>query len=167
MKHDRSLGSDINNWVLLAAVGIVSFGGALIYAIVGENSIFIKAYFIAGSALVAGFSSWWFAKNPPAMISPAWQYYALIAFLMIGATITGGIENSRSIGAWITVGISFIIYGILERNRHISFTGLLSSGVAIALYVCNIPNLGIVLEIITGLIFLLSALLLKHSKQNN
>jgi len=42
-----------NNWALLAAVSAVSFGGALIYALAGETSAAIPAYFVAASVVLS------------------------------------------------------------------------------------------------------------------
>lgn len=41
-----------NSWVLLAAVAVVSLGGAVVYAMAGETSPVIALYFLLGSGCV-------------------------------------------------------------------------------------------------------------------
>lgn len=151
-----------NNWALLAGVSLVSFGGAAVYATYEENSIAIGVYFLVASVSLAAFAFYWFKDHPPAMKAPWWAYALVVAGLEVGGFLGGSIEGTRAIGAWIAVGLAFVAYGLLERSRLISITGLCAALLGIATYILISGNIGLILEILTGILFGVSAYLLKH-----
>ncbi|GAA4391794.1 hypothetical protein [Brevibacterium pityocampae] len=66
-------GSERNNWLLLALVALVSFGGAVLYAVVDDpDSPIYLAYFVVMAAAVAGIAFWWFGAHPPRLSGPRW-----------------------------------------------------------------------------------------------
>jgi len=150
-----------NNWALLAAVSAVSFGGAVIYALAGEASAAIPVYFVAASLAVAAFAYAWFRRHPPAVRAPAWAYVAVAIGLEVGALLGGSIESSRAVGAWVAVGVAFVVYGALERSSLISVTGAGAAALAIGGYLSQVRALGVLLEVATGVVFGLAAWRLK------
>lgn len=66
--------SVIHNWLLLALVSIVSFGGAVLYVLIPDpDSPVFLGYFVVMAALVAGVAFWWFGRRPPRLTAPGWR----------------------------------------------------------------------------------------------
>jgi hypothetical protein len=154
-----------NNWALLAGVSVVSFGGALTYLLFGEISPAVGIYFVIASLSLAGFAWWWFLDHRPAMHGKAWQYILVVTGLEFGAFFAGGIEETRAIGAWLAVGIAFIFYGLLEKSRLISMSGLAAAILAGGVYLIDLPLMGFWLETLTGILFAVAAYKLKSSSR--
>ncbi len=153
-----------NSWVLLAAVAVVSLGGAVVYASVGETSPVIAGYFLVGSGAVAALGFWWFSTHPPAMRGPRWAYYAVVIGLIVGAFGAGGIPGTRSVGAWIVVGVGFVAFGALERSALIATAGGVTAVAGVVGLVLAVPALGIWLELFTAATFGLAAALLRTQR---
>ena len=153
----RGSPAERHNWALLAAVSVVSFGGAIVYGVAGDRSAAIPVYFVAASVAVGAFSYAWFRRYPPALRAPGWCYIAVVLALEIGAYLGGSIDDSRAVGAWIAVGLAFVAYGVLERSALISLTGGLAALLAVAGLWSGAPALGLLLELGTGSVFGLAA----------
>lgn len=50
-------------------------------------------------------------------------------------------------------GACFVLYGLLERSAAIAATGGATLIAAVAAYVLDLAQLGLVLEIVTGIVF--------------
>lgn len=150
-----------NNWVLLLAVALVSLGGAAVYLMAGPNSLAIPGYFLAGATLVAATGFWWFADHPPGLRAPAWAYLVVVVALVVGAFVAGAIPGSRSVGAWIAVGLGFVCYGALERSTVVATAGALATAGGLVGIWAALPALGIWLELFTALVFGTAAAILR------
>ncbi|WP_238529222.1 hypothetical protein [Dietzia alimentaria] len=150
-----------NNWVLLLAVALVSLGGAVVYLLAGENSVAIPGYFLAGAAAVAATGFWWFAEHPQALRAPAWAYTAVVVALVVGAFLAGTIPGSRSVGAWIAVGLGFVCYGALERSAVVTTAGGVAAAGGLAGIWATLPALGFWLELFTAVVFGTAAAILR------
>lgn len=153
-----------NNWVLLLAVAVVSLGGTILYAVLGEESAAIPLYFVVGAACVAGIGFAWFRNHPPAMRGPSWAYVAIVVAIMVGSYLAGTIPGSRAVGAWIVVGLGFVGYGLLERSRVIMIPGGLSAIAGILGLLADLRLLGLWLELFTGAVFAVAAMVLRSGR---
>ncbi|QCP06323.1 hypothetical protein [Brevibacterium sp. CS2] len=132
-------GSERNNWLLLALVALVSFGGAVLYAVVDDpDSPIYLAYFVVMAAAVAGVAFWWFGAHPPRLSEPRWGYLGVVVLLIAGGTLLRIVPGTRAIASWLTIGACFVLYGLLERSA------------AVAAYALDLAQLGLVLEIVTN-----------------
>lgn len=156
-------GSVRNNWLLLALVALVSFGGAVLYAVIDDpDSPIYLGYFVVMAAAVAGVAFWWFGAHPPRLSGPRWGYIVVVALLIVGGTLLGMIPGTRAIASWLTIGSCFLLYGLLERSAAIAATGAATAVAAIIAYTLDLARLGLVLEIITGVLFALGAMAVRR-----
>ena len=156
--------SSSNNWLLLALVSVVSFGGAVLYALVDDpGSPVFLLYFVGTAAAVAGAAFWWFGAHPPRLTAPGWAYLGVIALLLLGGTFLGMLPGTRAIASWLTIGVCFTLYGLLERSAVIVGTGALTGLAALTAYLVDLEALGLVLEVTTGVLFAVGAVLLRRS----
>lgn len=152
-----------NNWFLLALVAAVSFGGAVLYAVVDDpDSPVFVGYFVVMAALVAGLSFWWFGKNPPRLSGPRWGYILVVVLLLAGGTLLGMIPGTRAIASWLVIGVCFALYGLLERSVPIVAVGVATLIAAVAAYVMDLENMGLILELVTGALFTIGALAVRR-----
>lgn len=154
-----------NNWLLLALVSAVSFGGAVLYAVIrdADSPVFLL-YFVVTAAAVAGIAFWWFGSNPPRLAAPGWAYLGVIALLILGGTFLGMLPGTRAIASWLTIGVCFTVYGVLERSTAITVTGAATLAAAVVGYVVDPDRLGLVLELTTGAVFAAGASWLWRSR---
>lgn len=147
-----------NNWLLLALVALVSFGGAVLYAVVGDpDSPIYLGYFVVMAAAVAGIAFWWFGAHPPRLSGPRWGYIGVVVLLIAGGTVLGMIPGTRAIASWLMIGACFVLYGLLERSAAIVVSGAVTLVAAFAANAMDLDRLGLVLEIVTGFVFAVGA----------
>ncbi|MEV0983377.1 hypothetical protein AB0I45_03360 [Brevibacterium sp. NPDC049920] len=159
-------GSERNNWLLLALVALVSFGGAVLYAVVDDpDSPIYLAYFVVMAAAVAGVAFWWFGAHPPRLSGPRWGYLGVVVLLIAGGTLLGMVPGTRAIASWLTIGACFVLYGLLERSAAIAATGGATLIAAVAAHALDLAQLGLVLEIVTGIVFTAGAAVVGRGEQ--
>lgn len=152
-----------NNWLLLALVSAVSFGGALLYLMVGdENSPVFLIYFAVTAAVVAGVALWWYGRRPPRRSGPAAAYIGLIVLMLAGGVVLGMVPGTRAIASWLTIGVVFTLFGLLQRSAVIAGAGVVTGLTAVAVYLLEPARLGLILELATGVVFAVAAVLIRR-----
>lgn len=161
MASERSLA---HNWLLLALVSLVSFGGAVLYLLVGnQNSPVFLIYFVVAASLIAGVAFWWFGKHPPRMAAPGWMYLGVVLTLIVGGTFLSMIPGTRAVASWLTLAVCFALYGFLERSTVIVSAGLITCAATVAVYLAGPAQLGLILETVTGGVFAVAAVIIARA----
>lgn len=73
-----------------------------------------------------------------------------------------GANSGHAVGAWIAVGLGFVVYGALERSADISVAGAFSAAAGLLGIAVELPNLSIWLELVTAVIFASAAVKLRN-----
>lgn len=139
-----------NNWVPVAAIGVLFLGGAVAAVVVDGDTGRIAAYFVVSTLLLVLVTAPWLIRHPPAINGRTGAYLVLAVVVELGALLGGAVAAFHGLGAWVVLGIGLAVYGLLERGRVMVTAGVTTALLGLASIAADRAWLTLVLALSTA-----------------
>ena len=137
-----------NNWVPVAAIGVLFLGGAVAAVVVDGDTGRIAAYFVVSTLVLVLVTAPWLIRHPPAISARTGAYLVLAVGVELGALLGGAVAAFHGLGAWVVLGIGLAMYGLLERGRVMVTAGVATAVLGLASIVADRAWLTLVLALL-------------------